>query len=70
MIQLTGDRLNCEQEILAIDENANTLILNDKLGDGFAINEHVDFDVGTFEIQSYRTEPLAASDYYYEGRKS
>ena len=51
-VQLTEQNLILvNREILAIDEEANTIVLNDRLGDGLGIIKGVNFDVGTIEIE-------------------
>ena len=51
-IRFTDENLNVvNRDILSIDEDSNTVSLNAKLGDGFAIIENVNFDVGTIELE-------------------
>ena len=50
--RLTDENLDVvNRDILSIDEDLNTVSLNAKLGDGFAIIENVNFDVGTIELE-------------------
>ena len=39
------------REITAIDREANSVALNNKVGDGMAVIEGVNFDVGTIEVE-------------------
>jgi len=51
-VELTDDNLKLvNREILSINEDTNTIKLNNKLGDGLAILEDVNFDVGNIEIE-------------------
>lgn len=51
-IRLTDENLDVvNRYILSIDEDSNTVSLNAKLGDGFAIIENVNFDIGTIELE-------------------
>ncbi len=52
LIKFSDENLKVvNREIFAIDEEANTLALNDQSGSGMAIIEHVNFDIGTIEIE-------------------
>ena len=52
IVQLTKENLSTvNREIVAIDKNANTVILNNKVGDGMAMIKGVNFDIGTIELE-------------------
>ncbi|MBK8966875.1 MAG: hypothetical protein IPM36_09385 [Lewinellaceae bacterium] len=52
IVQLTRENLKTvNREIVAIDKDANTVILNNKAGDGMAMIEGINFDVGTIELE-------------------
>ena len=51
-VQFTKDNLKVvNRDIVAIDKEANSVALNNKLGDGLAIIEDLKFDIGTIDIE-------------------
>jgi len=51
IVQLTKEHLTpVNREIVAIDKATNTVILNNKVGDGMAIIKNIPFDAGTIEL--------------------
>ena len=52
IVSFTGENLKTvNREIVAIDKEANTVILNNEPGDGMAVLEEVNFDIGTIELE-------------------
>ena len=52
IIHITSDNLDVKnRDIVSINSGTNTLILNDRKGDGMAIIEDLDFDKGIIELE-------------------